>query len=152
LETFRKPFAVDAYAYVHFLERYRRTWVTLDKLTEFAVLPLASRGVRVLDVGTGPACSLYAIEDFYAAVREFAGLSDIPELEVEAPELSCVEKTDQMIWFFHEFSERLGRRGPFGCISDEFVTLDLKERRSFHRRQNEYDRYWDEETQQYEEL
>jgi hypothetical protein len=50
LETFKKPFSVEAYAYVHFLERYRRTWATLEKLTELAVLPMGARGVRVLDV------------------------------------------------------------------------------------------------------
>jgi hypothetical protein len=52
--TFEKPFAVEAYAYVHLLERYRRTWATLKYLSRVAALPLGSRGVRVLDIGTAP--------------------------------------------------------------------------------------------------
>ena len=55
LATFEKPYAVEAYAYVHLLERYRRMWAALTYLTEVGALPLGARGVRVLDVGTGPA-------------------------------------------------------------------------------------------------
>ena len=43
-DIFEQPFAVQAYAYVHFLERYRRTWAALRYLTEVAVLPLRGKG------------------------------------------------------------------------------------------------------------
>ena len=50
--TFAKPFAVEAYAYVHLLERYRRTFLALKHLTKVAVLPLGIQGVRVLVLRT----------------------------------------------------------------------------------------------------
>jgi len=71
-ETFEEYLAVPAYAYVHLLERYRRTWSTLRHLTESGVLPLGKLGTRVLDVGSGPAPALYAIDDFYRALTDFA--------------------------------------------------------------------------------
>jgi hypothetical protein len=150
--TFEKPFAVEAYAYVHLLERYRRTWAALKYLSRVAALPLGSRGVRVLDIGTGPAPALYAIDDFYATFSEFARDADVPELQVPQPELSCVERSQPMVWFFHAFSEFASRRGPFGPAFSDFAGLDLAATRMWHQRQNEVEQWWDEETQQYEEI
>ena len=62
--TYERPWAAEAYAFVHLLERYRRMWSALKHLTATAVLPLGARGVRALDIGTGPAASLYAIDDY----------------------------------------------------------------------------------------
>lgn len=152
VETFTRPWAVEAYAYVHLLQRYRRTWATLEYLTELAVLPLGTRGVRVLDVGTGPAPALYAIDDFYEALSTFAKRFDVPELNLPPPQLACVEHSQNMVWFFHCFSEFSGRRGPFGPIVDDFSGLDLASRRALFRSQNETERYWHEETEQYEEI
>ena len=77
--TYQLPWAAEAYAYVHLLLRYCRTWAVLKHLTAKAVLPLGSQGVRVLDVGTGPAPALYAIDDFYSALDRFAQESEIQE-------------------------------------------------------------------------
>ena len=150
--TFEKPLAVEAYAYVHLLERYRRTWTTLEYLAKVAVLPLGINGVRVLDIGTGPAPALYAIDDFYAALTNFAEEFDVSELKLPPPELACVEQSESMVWFFHSFSEFSGRRGPFSPIVADFTRLDLASRRVWHQRQHEIERYWDQETGQYEEI
>jgi hypothetical protein len=61
-----------AYAFQHLLERYRRTWRVLDGLLTRAALPLGTYGVNLLDVGTGPAPTVYAIQDFYACLAEYA--------------------------------------------------------------------------------
>jgi hypothetical protein len=150
--TFEKPFAVEAYAYVHLLERYRRTFLALKHLTKVAVLPHGSQGVRVLDVGTGPAPALYAVDDFYRALDEFAQLSNVPALRLPRPELNCIERSQQMVWFFHRFSEFCGRAGPFGPVFSEFDGLSLQERRAWHQHQNEVEVWWDPETQEYEEI
>jgi len=150
--TFEKPLAIEAYAYVHFLERYRRTWTTLEYLSKVAVLPLGVNGVRVLDIGTGPAPALYAIDDFYAALTEFAEEFEISELQLPPPQLACVERSQSMVWFFHSFSEFSGRRSPFSPIVADFTGLDLASRRAWHQQQNETERYWDDETEQYEEI
>jgi len=150
--TFEKPLAVEAYAYVHLLERYRRTFSALKHLTKVAVLPLGSQGVRVLDVGTGPAPALYAVDDFYRALNKFAELSNIPALRLPRPELNCIERSKHMVWFFHRFSEFCGRNGPFGPVFSEFDGLSLQEKRACHQSQNEVVIWWDPETQSYEEI
>jgi hypothetical protein len=114
-EIFEQPFAVEAYAYVHFLERYRRTWAALRYLTDVAALPLAINGVRTLDVGAGPAPALYAIDDYYGALKDFAAASEIEPLMVPLPKLNIIERSQRMNWFVHRFSEFCGRRGPFGA-------------------------------------
>lgn len=150
--TFERPLAAEAYAYVHFLERYRRTWKTLEYLCSVAVLPLGINGVRVLDIGCGPAPALYAITDFYDALTDFAEEHGIPELKLPRPQLACVEQSPSMVHFFHEFSEYCERRGPFAPLEMDFTDLRLPSKRAWYRRQNEVEEYWDGETGQYEEI
>lgn len=150
LSTFEKSFAVEAYAYVHFLERYRRTWKTLEYLTSLSVLPLGSTGVRVLDIGAGPAHSSYAIADFYAALHDWAVYAKIPELAIPPPTLSCIEQSRSMVHFFHIFSEFTRRAGPFRSITSDFKGLDLQAMRTDYRRQNGSEDYWDPDTEQIE--
>ena len=152
VRTFEKPFAAEAYAYVHFLERYRRTWKTLEHLLELEVLPLGVTGVRVLDIGTGPAPALYAISDLYSALTNFAEEFSIRELQLPSPRLACVEKSLPMVRFFHRFSEYSGRRGPFGIVESDFVNLQLASKRARYRRQTEAQEYWDEDAGQYGEI
>ncbi len=152
LATFERPLAAEAYAYVHLLERYRRTWKTLEYLCKHAVLPLGIDGVWVLDIGAGPAPSLYAIADFYDALTHFADKCDILELKLPPPQLSCVEQSASMVRFFHRFSEYSKRHGPFGPIEMDFTNLQLASKRAWYRSQNEYEQYWDDETGQYEEF
>lgn len=141
--AFDKPLAVHAYAYVHFLERYRRTWASLKYLADVALLPLGSRGVRTLDVGCGPAPVLYATRDFYRALYDFAEFANVCALRLPLPELACVEQSRPMMSFVHHFSEYCKEPGPFGAHFDDFSVLDLKQARADYRRRNEYDRYWD---------
>jgi hypothetical protein len=152
LSTYEDLIAVAAYAYVHFLERYRRTILALEYLTSCYALPLGTRGVRVLDVGTGPACSLYAVDDFYRALREWANEAGVEELAIPSPELHCIEQSQSMVWFFHRFSEYCGRPGPFRPEFDNFQGLNLSEMRAWHRSQNEYEEWWNSETEEYEEV
>jgi hypothetical protein len=63
--------AVEAYAYLHLLERYRRFWTVLMRLMEVGRLPLARTEVRLLDVGAGPAPVTYATIDFYQALHAY---------------------------------------------------------------------------------
>lgn len=151
-QTFEKPLAVEAYAYVHLLERYRRMWRCLKYLTQNAALPLGTHGVRVLDVGAGPAPSLYAIGDFYRALNEYAREANLPDLQLQKPELNCIERSQPMIHFFHEFSEFCGHSGPFREVFSDFRGLDLGGSREWYRNQNEIVTVQDPETGDYEEI
>ena len=152
LSTYEHHAAVAAYAYVHFLERYRRTILALKYLTSVYALPLGGRGVRTLDVGTGPACSLYAVGDFYEALRAWANEAGVEKLAIPPAELHCIEQSRSMVWFFHRFSEFCERPGPFRAEFNDFRGLDLAESRAWHRRQNEYEEWWNSETEEFEEV
>jgi hypothetical protein len=121
----------EAYAYIHLLERYRRTWRVLVELSRTGDLPLARYGVRTLDVGTGPAPVLYAVDDFYGALGRFAETHLIEPLRLPMPELFAVEGSGGMARFFHQFSERAGRAsGPFGAEWQDFTLFDPVGRRA----------------------
>ena len=150
LSTYELPWAGEAYAYVHLLLRYHRTWAVLKHLTAEAVLPLGRHGVRVLDVGTGPAPVLYAIDDFYSSLYRFAQDSGIQELCIPPPELDCIENSPNMARFMHHFSEYCGRRGPFGPSLDNFEDLDFPAERKSYFKNNRYKTYWDNSTEEYE--
>jgi hypothetical protein len=125
------PLRPEAYAYMHLLERYRRTWRVLAELTRTGDLPLARYGIRTLDVGTGPAPVLYAVNDFYRSLARFADTHQIEPLRLPLPELSAVEGSRGMARFVHYFSEWARRAsGPFGAEWQDFEGFDPAGRRA----------------------
>jgi hypothetical protein len=95
--SYEMPRFVEAYAYLHLLERYRRFWDVYQHIARAFAMPLRSWAVDVLDVGTGPAPSLYALSDFYAALRTIGEVSGVSEFA------ACVTPPD---WRVVELSER----------------------------------------------
>ena len=88
--TYKKPGAACAYAWLHLLDRYVRTWVALELLVEKNCLPMGKNGVRALDVGTGPGPSAFAIHDFYASMIEFSRTRDNSKWR-QPSHVTCVE-------------------------------------------------------------
>lgn len=62
--TFDEPGAAEAYVILHFLDRYHRFQVTFDDLSRRGLMPEKPEG-SVLDIGTGPGPSMFAVSDFY---------------------------------------------------------------------------------------
>ena len=62
--TYEMPESATAYAWLHFLDRYVRTWKALELLVSNCCLPMGKHGVNALDVGTGPGLSAWATNDF----------------------------------------------------------------------------------------
>ena len=114
-----------AYAHLHFLERYHRFWDVLLTLLHAGILPMRHKGVNVLDVGTGPAPSLYAIQDFYSTFLDFASEKSIQELNTPEPTLEFIEKNRYMVWFIHHFSECCCRNGPYHPMLGDFSSIDV---------------------------
>ena len=88
--TYEMPGAPLAYAWLHLLDRYGRTWMALERLVSSGYLPIAKFGVRTLDVGTGPGPSAFAVHDFYTALTEFGAEAGIEALK-QPPSITCVE-------------------------------------------------------------
>jgi hypothetical protein len=123
--TYEDESKIIAYASVHFLERYRRFYKVLENLFRIGRLPMRARGVRLLDIGTGPAQCLYAAQDFYAQLQAFSMAHEIPQLSTPAPVLHSVEQSRYWASFFHNFSEISGRKGPYSPQFRTFEDLDL---------------------------
>jgi len=145
-KTYAKPFAVEAYAYVHLLDRYWRTWGALVEMTKAAVLPLGQRGVRILDVGTGPAPTPYAISDFYDLLREYGLAVECEELTQQTTHFSIIEKSPEMCRFMHRFGEFTERSGPSCSGRFDFSLVDPPAEREELLRRLLNEEYYDYET------
>lgn len=138
---------VLAYCHIHFLSRYCRFYQVLEPLYAHGHLPMRHDQVRVLDVGTGPAPCLYALQDFYEQVRGFADFIRAPELRPQPLIRSCVEQSPAMERFMNLFSEFAIRPGPFQATHKDFLQLDLAELRrasEFESRKSQEDAWSDE--------
>ncbi len=155
--TYRMPGAASAYSWLHFLDRYVRTWLALQNLVEQCFLPMGREGVRVLDVGTGPGPSSFATHDFYAAMVQYAEACG-SEVWRQQARLSCVESAGAMNHFRHHLAEILSERGSpksvldmCGHLPDLGAIHPARERRELNDRlrktyEDSYDEYsgqWD---------
>ena len=116
------PGAACAYAWLHLLDRYVRTWLALERLVQKSSLPMGKNGVRALDVGTGPGPAAFAIHDFYAAMVEFSEKTDNPKWRQPA-QLTCFEFDGSTNHFRHLLAEILvlpSRTRVGRCAFDHF--------------------------------
>ncbi len=150
-DTYCMPGAAPAYAWLHLLDRYVRTWLALQQLVEQCLLPMGGEGVRALDVGTGPGPSAFATHDFYAAMIKYSDVSG-NEAWRQPARLTCVERTEAMNHFRHHLAEILTAQGTpggvldmCGHIRDFHSILPTRERAEMNKRlRNAYDE-WDAE-------
>jgi hypothetical protein len=102
--TYELAGAPSAYAWLHLLDRYARTWAALEKLTLAGYLPLGKHGVRALDIGTGPGPSAFAVNDFYNTLSRYGNENRVGELRQDI-DVSCVEFDAGTNHFRHQLAE-----------------------------------------------
>ncbi len=107
-KTFSIPQAETAFAWLHMLDRYVRTWLALEHLVRSRLLPMGRFGVRTLDVGMGPGPSAFATHDFFAALEEYARTAASTHWK-QPPEITCVDRDMNRIRPL--VAERLGIAG-----------------------------------------
>ena len=150
-ETYCKPGAAPAYAWIHLLDRYVRTWLALERLAEQCLLPMGTRGVSTLDVGTGPGPSAFATHDFYTAMVDYAEAAG-NERWRQPPRMTPVESSVAMNHFREHLASILWVQGaPESVVA---MSVQLAEFRSIHpardraelfeRLRADYDQYYDE--------
>ena len=150
--TYTMRQAEIAYAWLHLLDRYVRTWLALEHVLKSSLLPMGRYGVRVLDVGTGPGPSAFATHDFYAAMEEYARTADAPSWR-QPPDITCVEPALTMNHIRHDIAERLTVNGaPRSVLAmtrgiHDFCTiLPAQARREIENNlRNELEEYYDEQ-------
>lgn len=132
LSTFHSREAVLAYAYQHLPRRYLRTWDALRALTARACLPLGIEGVRVLDIGTGPGTTAFAIYDFYQELRSFGEAQGLDMLAVQTVLFSTIEINTYMRAFLSYFGEISGRFFPTEGMYTDFADFEPRSERERH--------------------
>ena len=145
-----------AYAWLHLMDRYVRTWLALEHVLRDHLLPMGRYGVRVLDVGTGPGPSAFATHDFYTAMEAYARFVNAVSWR-QPPNVTCVEPAPGMNHIRHDIAERLALRhgsqsvlGITGGLYDFSTILPAQERRQLeYSLRNQYDEYYDEERQEW---
>lgn len=94
-----------AYAGLHLLDRYGRVMQILEYLMRIGRLPLRKVGLKVLEVGSGPAPALYASQDFYSMLRDWPDRGGTAIAGIKhADSLERGEAWDQIL---HHVSEHL---------------------------------------------
>lgn len=152
-DTYCMPGAARAYAWLHLLDRYVRTWFALQRLVEQRILPMGKEGVHALDVGTGPGPSAFAVHDFFAAMVRYSEGPGSRRWR-QPTRIACVEFADRMNHFRHNLAERLYVGGApkavlqvCGHIRDFRSVSPARERRKENERlRNAEDHYWDEDS------
>ena len=104
--TYERAGAALAYAWMHLLDRYVRTWLALEMLVRESCIPMGRYGVNALDVGTGPGSSALAIIDFYTSMTEYSRQSDVPTWN-QPVEVTCVELDQSTNSLRHRSSPRM---------------------------------------------
>lgn len=125
--VYSHPEGVIAYTHLHFLERYHRFWAVCLELFKAGVLPMRDSGINILDVGTGTAPSIYAVQDFYREFVDFGKQQKINELLTPLPKFEFVEYSEYMCFFIHHFSELCRKNGPYYRDFVEFQGLNLRQ-------------------------
>lgn len=127
-------YSAEAYAFVHLVDRYRRFWDVLEILLQTQDLPIRDASLDVLDVGTGPAPALYAVNDFFEELRHFSKSSnDCKRLATPPPRLRSIENSRAMVHLVHNLSEFTGRPGPFYADRPTFEGFNPPEARAAER-------------------
>ncbi len=145
-----------AYTWLHMLDRYVRTWLSLERLVSSCLLPMAKYGVRVLDVGTGPGPSAFATHDFYAAMLDYSRTIDSTGWR-QPPEITCVEPVSGMNHIRHAVAERVVYDGAprsvlcvAGGLHDFSTIVPTQERREMETElRNRYEEYYDDQRNEW---
>ena len=145
-----------AYAWLHLLDRYVRTWLALEHLLQHHLLPMGREGVRALDVGTGPGPSAFATHDFYSAMEDYARAADAAKWR-QPPKITCVEPAPGMNHIRHIIAECLSGRGAprsvlaiTGGLYDFSTILPTQDRTQLESRlRNQSEEYYDEQRQEW---
>jgi SAM-dependent methyltransferase len=111
--TYNEPGTGNAYALLHFLDRYHRFQLTFDLLAHHRLMPLKQRDIDVLDIGTGPGPSMFALSDFYC---ERFGYVDLSRVHRERPHfrIDYVERSIEFRHWLHGFTEYANSYAPTG--------------------------------------
>lgn len=109
--TYEEPGAAEAYAFLHFLDRYHRFQLTFERLNALKLMPLRGRRIDVLDIGTGPGPSMFALSDFYVRTLR-KGTSRDTDWGQQGFNIDYVERSRSFRGWLHHFTEYVNDHCP----------------------------------------
>ncbi|MFT0610156.1 hypothetical protein ACMHYT_03720 [Rhodococcus qingshengii] len=144
-----------AYTLLHLADRYGRVGQVLERLFVSGHLPIRLTRLSVLDVGAGPAPGLYAVNDFYDELAQWASETrQVPKFTT-ATNLHAIDRGKAWPRLLHHLSETLilkrrdlpsnSRTLPFNTAYSDFTGFSTRkkhiEAREINARsiQDEYD-------------
>ena len=110
--TYEEEGTAEAYALLHFLDRYHRFQIIFDTLHTKGLMPIKVQKIDILDVGTGPGPSMYAISDFYTSLNEKIGAVQSNK-DDGGFSIDYVERSQEFRNWLHHFTEYVN----FNCPS-----------------------------------
>lgn len=98
---------VTAYCLIHFLPRYRRIQLIFQELITKNIFPKINTEypIHIIDIGTGPGPSLFAISDFFLSLKLYGKEKNIAELGRLDFKIDYVERSDGFREWIHHFTE-----------------------------------------------
>lgn len=111
--TFDERGAAEAYVILHFLDRYHRFQVTLDELSRQGLMPRKLES-SILDIGTGPGPSMFAVSDFYSDGRWRLSRNNSAAVE-KGISVDYVERSTAFRNWLHHFTEMANSFAP-SCV------------------------------------
>lgn len=103
--TYDEEWVVPAYTALHFLNRYHRFQLIYLKLIELKLFPVRKLPIDILDYGTGPAHSLFALSDIYQLLKNYGKYKKIERLEKLIFNPDYVELSNSFRNWLHHFTE-----------------------------------------------
>lgn len=141
--TYEEPGTAEAYAILHFLDRYHRFQLIFQELDSRKLIPRRTKGIKILDVGTGPGPSMFATSDFFTNKLN-NHLTSYAKWDEQTFQIDYVEKSYDFRDWLHHFTEyanyycpsKNGWRVPFhhGTFHD-FSNIEFNS----HRYETDYD-------------
>ena len=111
---YQEDSTATAYGILHFLSRYRRFQLIFSKLIDKGIFPPKKSPINILDVGTGPGPSLYALSDVYLSLKNFGDKRFKKILEDNQYFPDYVERSNGFRNWLHHFTEVANYKKPNG--------------------------------------
>lgn len=108
--TYDELGTAEAYAILHFMDRYHRFQLIFDELHRQGLMPQKNRLINILDVGTGPGPSMFALSDFYTTkLKSIDGNDNYVDSGFK---IDYVERSQEFRNWLHHFTEYVNFYNP----------------------------------------
>jgi len=108
--TYDEPGTAEAYTILHFMDRYHRFQLIFHELNRQGLMPQKNRLINILDVGTGPGPSMYALSDFYTTkLKNIDTNANYTDLGFK---IDYVERSKEFRHWLHRFTEYINFHCP----------------------------------------